>query len=315
MFKKTKLAKAVAMTLAGTAVSIAGISSASAGVNTMYNLTTGNAVDISSNTINPISGGVWGLNDSNRTDGWLNGFNGASDGSDNSLSKWAGTTGTNKNPFGYTGTHLNWGMEINSGAGGRTGEISTFDSFNRYGVYADIDTAQGAWSDAANGGNLTARGWKHNLEFGLIKSDISGQITLNAEGILQSGTNFGFTIFEGMNTNTTYGHHGNWNANNNITGLNADSLPPGTTLTISDIVAYSVGGPAPTNLNTISFNAEAGKVYTVVMGGFKNGSWNSTVDGYKLTVSQVPVPAAAWLMGTGLLGLVGMRRKNKRLSA
>lgn len=33
-----------------------------------------------------------------------------------------------------------------------------------------------------------------------------------------------------------------------------------------------------------------------------------------LTVSQVPVPAAVWLFGSGLLGLMGMRKKSNRVT-
>mgnify|MGYP000701021956 CR=1 FL=1 len=38
---------------------------------------------------------------------------------------------------------------------------------------------------------------------------------------------------------------------------------------------------------------------------------NANIDG----VSAVPVPAAVWLMGSGLLGLMGFSRKNKKLAA
>ncbi|MDY7002351.1 MAG: VPLPA-CTERM sorting domain-containing protein [Thermodesulfobacteriota bacterium] len=37
--------------------------------------------------------------------------------------------------------------------------------------------------------------------------------------------------------------------------------------------------------------------------------WNVNLSGLTLTVEAVPVPAAVWLLGSGLLGLVGLRRK------
>jgi hypothetical protein len=315
--KHTKLAKAIAYAIAGTALASGSISIASAATTSMYNLTTSGGADNSTNTTNPTTGGTWAL--SGGTDGWLYGFSGSSSGTDTSIAKWAGTTGTNKTPFGYTGAHLNWGFEITGGNGG-TGEISTNQAFAKYGVYADIDTAKGAWSDAAQAPN--ASGWRHDLEFGLFKSDTTGAVTLSAQGILQSGTNFGFTIFKGMTSNTSYGHHGGWNANNNASGLTTDSLPGGNTnfdpdgagpqTAIGQIVAYSVGGVSPLNLNNITFNAEAGQVYTIVLGGYRNGSWGDTIDGYKLTISQVPVPGAVWLFGSALAGFVGVsRRKSK----
>ncbi|OAI20382.1 hypothetical protein A1359_20975 [Methylomonas lenta] len=306
MMNQTKLAKAIAYTIAGATLATGSVSTASATVTTMYNLSSSAGLDISSNTTDPTTGGTWAL--SGNTDGWIYGYTADSGNSNATDAKWAGTTGTNSTPFGYTAPHLNWAIEITGGTGG-TGEISTFDAFNRYGVYADIDTAKGAWSDQGQAGAI---GWRHDLEFGLFKSDTSGTVTLNAEGILQSGTNFGLTIFKGMSNNTSYAHHGGWNANSNAFGVTPASLPGGgTTFAASDIVAYSVGGATPSNLNTISFDATAGEIYTIVLGGYRNGHWGATTDGYSLTVSQVPVPGAIWLFGSTLAGFIGVQRRKK----
>ncbi len=37
------------------------------------------------------------------------------------------------------------------------------------------------------------------------------------------------------------------------------------------------------------------------------------IDNFELKTSPVPVPAAAWLFASGLIGMVGMRRKNKAM--
>ncbi|QPK63968.1 hypothetical protein IVG45_03025 [Methylomonas sp. LL1] len=310
MMKQTKLAKAIAYVVAGVALTAGSISTASAAATTMYNLTTANGDACDTNACTPSFGGG--------TDGWLYGPGGSSSGSDTSVAAWAGTSGTNKTPFGYTGAHLNWGLHMTSNG---SAEISSADSLSRYGVAADVDTAKGAWSDAVsvntnNGTSQIASGWRHDLEFGLFKSDINATITLSAAGVNQSGTAFGFTIFKGMSTNANYGHHGAWNSNNNATGLTSASLPGGgTTFTLADIVAYSVGGASPSNLDTISFDAEAGQVYTVVLGGYRNGEWGDTIDGYKLNVSSVaavPVPGALWLFGSALVGLVGVQRRKQQ---
>lgn len=305
MMKQNKLAKAVAYAIAGVALTAGSIPVASAKVTTMYNLTTAGGADNSNNTTDPTTGGTWSLWNGN-TDGWIYGFVGTVTDPNATVAKWAGTSAPHSTPFGYAGAHLNWAVEITGGKGG-SGEISSFDAFDRYDTYADIDTAKGAWSDASQAG---AAGWRHDLDFGLFRSDTNGTVTLNAQGILQSGTNFGFTIFKGMSTNSSYNHHGGWNASNNASGLTPFSLPGGgTTFKISDIVAYSAGGNNPSNLNTISFDAEAGQIYTIVLGGYKNGAWVDTLDGYRLSVSQVPLPGAAWLFGSALVGMVGLRRR------
>lgn len=306
MIKQTKLAKAIAYAIAGVTLSTGAISNASAETTTMYNLTRAGGVDNSNNTTSPTTDNVWSANFIGDTDGWLYGKGGSSAGTDTSIAKWAGTTGTNKTPFGYTGAHLNWAVEVK---GGGTATISTFDAFAHYDTYADIDTAKGAWSDAQEAGSS---GWRHDLDFGLFRSNTNGAVTLSAKGIIQSDTDFGFTIFKGMSTNNDYAHHEGWNAQSNAFGLSIASLPGGgTTFTVEDIVAYSVGGGSPNNLNTISFDAEAGQVYTIVLGGYRNGAWDDTNDGYELTVSQVPVPGAVWLFGSTLAGLVGVQRRKK----
>jgi hypothetical protein len=302
---RTKLSKAIAHALAGVALSAGAITDASAGVTTIYNLTTAGAADNSTNTTDPTTGGVWDLYRGN-TDGWIYGDLYPAGDPTNTVAKWAGTTGTNHTPFGYTAPHLNWAVQVK---GGGTGEISTFDSFARYGVYADIDTARGAWSDVQITGGA---GWRHDLDVGLFKSDISGLVTLSAQGILESNSNFAFTIFKGMSTNSDYNHYGPWNAGNNTTGLTNNSLiRGGTTFTTSDIVAYTIGGTNPSNINTISFQAAADQIYTVAIGGYRNGSWVETTDGYRLTVSQVPVPGAVWLFGSALAGFVGVARRKR----
>ncbi len=270
----------------------------------MYNLTTYEGNDnTNTSACAPCNGGIG-------TDGWVWGFGGDPLGSTNSVAAWAGTGAAHTTPFGYNGGGIvNWGLHLTSNG---TAQISSQDSVNHYGIGADIDTAKGAWSDNALGG---AQGWRHDLDFGLFKSDVGGTITLNAQGVNQTGTNFAFTIFKGMDTGTSYMHHGGWNAGNNNSGITADSLPISVSgLTVADIVAYSVGGASLSNINNISFSAEAGQIYQIFIGGYRNGAWYDTIDGYQLNVSQVPVPGAVWLFGTAIAGFLGLRR-NKKLAA
>lgn len=319
--KQTKLAKAIAYAIAGVALTAGSASTASAAVTTMYNLTSSYGADNSANTTDPTASGTWGL--AGGTDGWASGgpyIASTGTGVNPNGAQWAGTSGTYATPFGYTGAHLNWGFQVSGGNGG-SGEISTYDAFNKYGTYADIDVAKGAWSD----NSAVPVGWRHDLDMGLFKSDTSGVVTLNVSGIMQAGTDFGFTIFKGMDTVTNYGHHGAWNGGSNATGLSAQSLPwygptpaargdvAGTALSVSDIVAYSVGGANLSNLNSISFNAVAGQVYSIFIGGYRNGGWGETNDGYRLSITQsaVPVPGAVWLFGSALAGLVGAQRRKK----
>ncbi|NOU13568.1 MAG: hypothetical protein HOO92_06300 [Methylococcaceae bacterium] len=326
MMKKTKLAQAVSIAIAGTALSLGAISDASAATTTMYNLSTGldGTTINTTSTPDPTTGGTWAFW-GGVTDGWSNGANTGGGTGIAAAQNWAGTSSSTTAAFGYNGAHLNWGLEF-TGNTNNVAEISTFDSKARYNIYADIDTAKGAWS-ATNTG-ATFGGWRHDLDVGLFKTDKNGLVTLSIEGILKPGTtdNYGFTIFQGVDSVTSYNHHGGWNANNNAqpgaplaASVFGGSLA-GTALNASQVVAYSVGSIAaygslpPQNLNTISFNATAGQIYTIALGGYRNGDWTTTVDGYKLTVSQVPVPGAVWLFGSAMAGLIGFGRRNKRVA-
>jgi hypothetical protein len=84
-------------------------------------------------------------------------------------------------------------------------------------------------------------------------------------------------------------------------------------------VAYSVGGASPVDINTISFQAEAGQIYTVFLGGYRNGFWGDTSDGYVLSISQgaapVPAPAAAWFFGGAIASLIGANRRKRVMPA
>ncbi|MDG1773238.1 MAG: VPLPA-CTERM sorting domain-containing protein [Oceanicoccus sp.] len=67
-------------------------------------------------------------------------------------------------------------------------------------------------------------------------------------------------------------------------------------------------GYAPTNLHARAFYTYRGSQEVDLKDGSRY-SWAVRAG----DVSSVPVPAAAWLFGTALLGLVGVKRKNQNL--
>jgi hypothetical protein len=77
---------------------------------------------------------------------------------------------------------------------------------------------------------------------------------------------------------------------------------------VEDGFCYPIALDALRNAQTAVFTlSQRGKV------GFS--FWDTNIidnqGGISLRISSVPVPAAAWLLGTGLIGLVGLRRKFK----
>jgi hypothetical protein len=313
MKTKNILANAVSIALAGGALMAGGISTASAST-TMYNLYNNNGTTPCSPCLGPVNA----LN--SFTDGWVwglptvaSGYVGPTSGGNANAATpgWVGTSGATTTPFGaYTAApSLNWGFRLTSNTD--SGQISNADAIARYTVSADIDTAAGAWFD--NG--TTPQGWLHDLDMGLFRSDVSTPVSLSVVGIDNVGSNFGITVFKGMSTNTTgYTHHGSWNANQD-----GNVLPSGSFggdfwgFTAADIVATTdTSGVTPINLNQLIFNADAGQIYTIAIGGWKDGAWFEIKDGYALNVAAVPVPAAVWLFGSAIAGLgLANRRKAK----
>lgn len=57
----------------------------------------------------------------------------------------------------------------------------------------------------------------------------------------------------------------------------------------------------------VGFFMVAGEDYAIRLAG----NANDPAPDYRLELSTIPVPAAVWLFGTALLGLFGMRRKDK----
>ena len=99
-----------------------------------------------------------------------------------------------------------------------------------------------------------------------------------------------------------------------------------------DQTEFSLMWGSPDTYNTLEFFNNGGSVFSVVgtavqppvSSGFVNVSvtdlvfdkvvFSSADDSFeyaKLSHSPIPIPAAVWLFGSGLLGLVGIARRNK----
>lgn len=84
--------------------------------------------------------------------------------------------------------------------------------------------------------------------------------------------------------------------------------PGGILGTIAEAVLPASATTAEASINFLML---AGVTYIIRL----QGDVVDPAPDYKLEVSSIPVPAAVWLFGTALLGLFGMRRKDKTLTA
>lgn len=165
-------------------------------------------------------------------------------------------------------------------------------------------------SDAVSGGDAS---WGHTLDFGLIDMSVAGDLTVEVKADSSLSSDFvpGFTVWQGWGDPGTGDKHSAWNFLSSAdkpffgTAVVAPLFLGGVSYLGEDSTTVSAG-TATLTLN----NLAAGK-YIVFIGG--NSDTPTTNDTYmaNISVSAVPVPAAVWLMGSAMLGLVGIGRKRK----
>lgn len=278
--KKTKLTKAIALTVTGATLALGMASTASAHV--MYN---------TRNT-----GG---------TDGWTFSGNNGGSGTQN---PWLGTSNGGADlPFGYAGgAPLNWAVKIHNA--GQVSTVSAAHAASAYGAAVDLDTSDGAWGSWPSPTPGVSQGWGHHTDFAILKSEIETDVILNISSVDGIVGNYGITVFTGMETSTgSYARHQAWNVGY-FSGLNEGPAQNDNPF----------GGSGKTYLahgdnSRVQFHMAAGQVYTIMLGGNEvGGAGFGEIGKYEVSVSAVPVPAAAWLFGTGLLGLMSFGRKKQK---
>lgn len=208
-------------------------------------------------------------------------------------------------PFGFNNLRLNWAAEITARGDALT--VSSQDAFDRYGIWADIDTAKGAWFD-----NTSGNGWEHQTDVGLIKTSVDTEVTINISSYGNSvdggnWTNFGVSVYSGM-PEGDWIMHSAWNWHNSPVPFFEDFT--GDSPFTEGGTTYITHNGTVDNVNGITFTATAGTVYTILLGGNSGQGQLTPKQGYALSISTapVPVPGAVWLFGSALLGMIGVRR-------
>lgn len=204
---------------------------------------------------------------------------------------------------GYTGTlNAMWYVDVGI-AGSET--VSSSGARSISGVDSTYALAVGprAWNDNTSG----TQGQGHGSDFGLIHlnglSDLS--LTVAADTVLGSTLKPGFSLFQGWDT-------GNSSVRVQAYQNNANN-PLGTTGLIFQNSASTI---TPGGFASLLFTNLAAGDYTLFVGGNYSGGTGApgkyTVN---LTASPVPIPAAVWLFGSAMAGLIGFGRRNNKSAA
>lgn len=218
-------------------------------------------------------------------------------------------------PFGFNNERLNWAVDITASGDALT--VSSQDAHDRYGIWGDIDTAKGAWFDGVSSG------WEHQTDVGVIRSSVDTLVNINITGIQPASasglwTNFGVSIYSGM-PEGRWKLHGEWNCPscadtfNGIEYRTASDFQDDSPLSDSGMTYITHDGTVD-SINGISFNASAGAIYTILLGGNSGGNHFNPKEGYavNITTAPVPVPSALWLFGSALVSLTGVASKKRR---
>ena len=181
--------------------------------------------------------------------------------------------------------------------------VIEFDDITTRATATIADGYDGFNWDGINVGGGTPPWWPGS---GFENGRVSGEYVAWQSGGIQSAiTLSGGGVFDFNGAYFTSA----WNTGLNIT---VDGLFNNSVI-YSSISSFNTDGPTWFNLNfsgidTLLISASGG-----VSAGLGGGGEFWVMDNftYNEAISSVPVPAAAWLFGSGLIGLVGIARRKK----
>lgn len=166
-----------------------------------------------------------------------------------------------------------------------------------------------SWNDPINIGDPIGTGWTHTSNWTALTlteaADLT--ITLAANGSTSGRTLVpAFTIWSG-HQQTDNGTAGGYHVYNNAGNFDWSTVDP---TILSNSLNYVGNATAAGTDSSISktFSLGPGQ-YSIVFGGNPPSGAAAGPVPYQATLTTVPVPAAVWLFGSGLIGLAGLARR------
>lgn len=163
-----------------------------------------------------------------------------------------------------------------------------------------------SWNEPTN--PVGAKGWTHTSDWTAL--ELTEAATLTVTVARQAGVQFtlpnGTVVTEGDLLTPALSLYAGWET----TGPETSTFNPTGNTSWAGGLNYLAHEANPSSLTSITrtFDLAAGK-YSLVFGGNPADPALTGFHGYQATLSTVPLPAAAYLFGAGLMGLAGFARR------
>ena len=202
---------------------------------------------------------------------------------------------TNGDP-GYTGNlPATWVAEVHNAGG-----VANSQTASSLGAGFTIGMGAKSYKDGTTN-------WAHSADFGLFElhHDATVTMTVSSDG---SDLRPAFGLWSGWDTNGGSSRHQTYLNNGAINAMAAN--PRDSSLGLVDVNAWAFAATQGTSASaTLTRFLTAGK-YTMILGGYDGTTAGANL-AYTATISAapVPLPAAVWMFGAGLMGWLGLQKR------
>lgn len=162
-----------------------------------------------------------------------------------------------------------------------------------------------SWNDPINAGDPIGTGWTHTSNWTALTlteaADLTITLAANGSSLVPA-----FTLWSG-HQQTDNGTAGGYHVYNNAGNFDWSAADPTYDSSSLNYIGNATASGTDSSI-TRTFSLGPG-LYSLVFGGNPPAGTPGSPVAYQATLSTVPVPAAVYLFGSGLIGLAGLARR------